>query len=246
MGFVFQSYALFPTKTVADNIGFSDAIKSTPRLEMRARIRELATLVELDHLLDRYPHELSGGQQQRVALARALASRPEVLLLDEPMSALDARIRAKLRTDLRILVNRLGLTTLYVTHDQEEAFALSDRIAVMANGRIEQVGTPSGHLSPARDALRRRVRRRLQRHRRGRRQVGHRIRWRSLAGNPALDDDAEQPGDGHLPARTSFDRRARSARLCRPDRDDDLLRCASAAAGEAGIGPHGRCRPAFG
>ncbi|MFD1329893.1 ABC transporter ATP-binding protein [Mycoplana ramosa] len=142
MGFVFQSYALFPTKTVADNIGFSDAIKSTPRLETRARVRELATLVELDHLLDRYPHELSGGQQQRVALARALASRPEVLLLDEPMSALDARIRAKLRTDLRVLVNRLGLTTLYVTHDQEEAFALSDRIAVMANGRIEQVGTP--------------------------------------------------------------------------------------------------------
>lgn len=143
MGFVFQSYALFPTKTVAQNIGFSNMIRSMPRARLQARVSELAAMVELEHLLDRYPHELSGGQQQRVALARALASEPEVLLLDEPMSALDARIRSKLRADLRALVDRLGITTLFVTHDQEEAFALSDRIAVMSQGRIEQVGTPS-------------------------------------------------------------------------------------------------------
>lgn len=136
MGFVFQSYALFPTKTVAQNIGFARAARAR-------RIEELAQLVEIDALLERYPHELSGGQQQRVALARALASDPEVLLLDEPMSALDARIRVKLRGELRALVDRLGITTLYVTHDQEEALALSDRVAVMRHGRIEQIGSPA-------------------------------------------------------------------------------------------------------
>lgn len=142
MGFVFQSYALFPTKTAAQNIGFAPRMARRPRAETRDRVRQLAEMVEIDTLLDRYPHELSGGQQQRVALARALASEPEMLLLDEPMSALDARIRAKLRTELRGLVDRLGITALYVTHDQEEALALSDRIAVMRAGRIEQVGTP--------------------------------------------------------------------------------------------------------
>ncbi|TCK30984.1 putative spermidine/putrescine transport system ATP-binding protein [Ancylobacter aquaticus] len=140
MGFVFQSYALFPTKTVAQNIGFALA---GPRAARARRIEELAQLVEIDALLGRYPHELSGGQQQRVALARALASDPEVLLLDEPMSALDARIRVKLRGELRSLVDRLGITTLYVTHDQEEALALSDRVAVMRHGRIEQIGSPA-------------------------------------------------------------------------------------------------------
>ncbi|RTL94831.1 ABC transporter ATP-binding protein [Ancylobacter aquaticus] len=140
MGFVFQSYALFPTKTVAQNIGFA---LSGPRAVRARRIEELAHLVEIDALLERFPHELSGGQQQRVALARALASDPEVLLLDEPMSALDARIRVKLRGELRALVDRLGITTLYVTHDQEEALALSDRVAVMRHGRIEQIGSPA-------------------------------------------------------------------------------------------------------
>ncbi|MEP9373592.1 ABC transporter ATP-binding protein [Mesorhizobium sp. KR1-2] len=143
MGFVFQSYALFPTKTVADNIGFALAIGSRDRKERERRVAELAQLAEIDGLLDRYPHELSGGQQQRVALARALACDPEVLLLDEPMSALDARIRVKLRNELRAIVDRLGITTLYVTHDQEEALAMSDRVAVMRNGRIEQIGTPA-------------------------------------------------------------------------------------------------------
>ncbi|MCK6454357.1 MAG: ABC transporter ATP-binding protein [Alphaproteobacteria bacterium] len=143
MGFVFQSYALFPTKTVADNIGFALKIAGRPRDETRRRVGELARLMELDALLGRYPHELSGGQQQRVALARALAPRPDVLLLDEPLSALDARIRAKLRGELRGLVDRLGITTVYVTHDQEEALAVSDLIAVMRAGRIVQLGTPS-------------------------------------------------------------------------------------------------------
>lgn len=143
LGFVFQSYALFPTKTVAENIGFALSLNGKSRSETRARVGDLAAMVELDHLLQRYPGELSGGQQQRVALARVLASDPEALLLDEPMSALDARIRGKLRQELRDLVRRLGLTTLYVTHDQDEAMALSDRVAVMRAGRIEQIGTPS-------------------------------------------------------------------------------------------------------
>jgi len=142
MGFVFQSYALFPTKTAAQNIGFAPKMAGRHRREVARRVEELAAIVEIDRLLDRYPHELSGGQQQRVALARALAAEPEILLLDEPMSALDARIRAKLRTELSGLVERLGMTALYVTHDQEEALALSDRVAVMRAGRIEQMGTP--------------------------------------------------------------------------------------------------------
>jgi len=143
LGFVFQSYALFPTKTVAGNIGFALAVNGKSGAEIRRRVAELAVMVELDHLLGRYPGELSGGQQQRVALARALAGEPEALLLDEPMSALDARIRGKLRAELRALIARLGLTTVYVTHDQEEALALSDRVAVMRAGRIEQIGTPA-------------------------------------------------------------------------------------------------------
>ncbi|PXA99489.1 ABC transporter ATP-binding protein [Nostoc sp. 3335mG] len=142
MGFVFQSYALFPTKTAGQNIAFAPRMAGKRRAEVAQRVEELARLVEIDRLLDRYPHELSGGQQQRVALARALAAEPEILLLDEPMSALDARIRAKLRAELRALVDRLGMTALYVTHDQEEALAMSDRVAVMRAGRVEQIGTP--------------------------------------------------------------------------------------------------------
>jgi putative spermidine/putrescine transport system ATP-binding protein len=143
MGFVFQSYALFPTKTVADNISFSLDITRRGRHEIRRRVIELAQMVEIEPLLSRFPHELSGGQQQRVAIARALASDPEILLLDEPMSALDARIRARLRGELKALISRLGVTTLYVTHDQDEALSLSDRVAVMRKGRIEQLAPPA-------------------------------------------------------------------------------------------------------
>jgi ABC-type Fe3+/spermidine/putrescine transport system ATPase subunit len=143
MGFVFQSYALFPTKNVAENIGFALKIAGERGSAIEARVGELARMMELDPLLTRYPHELSGGQQQRVALARALAPNPSVLLLDEPLSALDARIRTRLRAEIRAIVDRLGVTAVYVTHDQEEALALSDRVAVMRRGRIEQIGTPS-------------------------------------------------------------------------------------------------------
>jgi len=150
VGFVFQSYALFPTQTVAQNIGFSLAIRSRSKNEIAARVDELCELAQLQGLEKRYPHELSGGQQQRVALARALAPNPSILLLDEPLSALDAKIRAHLRTEIRALVDRLGITTVYVTHDQEEALSISDRVAVMNGGRILQVGAPMNlYLKPS-------------------------------------------------------------------------------------------------
>jgi len=142
IGFVFQSYALFPTKTVRQNIGFALKLRGVSRREREARVQKLCAAVKLDGLADRFPHEISGGQQQRVALARAIASEPALLLLDEPLSALDAKIRAHLRLEIRSLVERLGVTTLYVTHDQEEALAISDRIAVMDQGRILQAGAP--------------------------------------------------------------------------------------------------------
>lgn len=143
MGFVFQSYALFPHLDVAANIAFALRLAGEPMALRKARVAELAEMLEIAHLLDRFPHELSGGQQQRVAMARALASSPQLLLLDEPMSALDARIRTRLRDELKSLISRIGLTALYVTHDQEEALAMSDRICVMHRGRLEQVGTPA-------------------------------------------------------------------------------------------------------
>ena len=150
MGFVFQSYALFPTKTVAENIGFPLAVAGERAATRRERVREVAALTGIDQLLDRYPHELSGGQQQRVALARAIAPRPRMLLLDEPLAALDAAIRKRLRDEIRALTDRIGITALYVTHDQEEALAISDRVVVMLDGRIEQEGAPAEvYLRPA-------------------------------------------------------------------------------------------------
>ena len=143
VGMVFQNYALFPNLTVAQNVAFGLRVRKVPRAEANRRVDELLGLVHLGDFGDRYPHNLSGGQQQRVALARALAPRPRVLLLDEPLSALDARIRQHLRTEIRALQKALGITTIYVTHDQEEALSLSDRIVVMEKGRIEQVGTPA-------------------------------------------------------------------------------------------------------
>ena len=139
---VFQSYALFPNMTVANNVGFGLKVRKRPKDQIRKRVGELLELVNLGDKGNRYPYQLSGGQQQRVALARALAYEPQVLLLDEPLSALDAKIRVSLRTEIRSIQRQLGITTVYVTHDQEEALSLSDRIVVMSQGRIEQIGTP--------------------------------------------------------------------------------------------------------
>lgn len=142
IGMVFQSYALFPNLTIAENVAFGLKVAGKPRAEIDARVREMLAMIKLPHVADRYPYQLSGGQQQRVALARAIAVRPRVLLLDEPLSALDAKIRVSLRDEIRALQQELGITTIYVTHDQEEALSMSDRIVVMSEGRIEQVGTP--------------------------------------------------------------------------------------------------------
>jgi putative spermidine/putrescine transport system ATP-binding protein len=142
VGMVFQSYALFPNLTVADNIAFGLKVKKRPAAEIKARVEEMLALIKLPQLGGRYPYQLSGGQQQRVALARAIAVKPQVLLLDEPLSALDAKIRVSLRSEIRSLQRNLGVTTIYVTHDQEEALSMSDRVVVMSEGRMEQVGAP--------------------------------------------------------------------------------------------------------
>jgi putative spermidine/putrescine transport system ATP-binding protein len=142
IGMVFQSYALFPNLTVAGNIGFGLRVAGRPKAEIAARVAEMLKLIGLPELADRFPWQLSGGQQQRVALARALAPRPRVLLLDEPLSALDAKIRVSLREEIRAIQKELGITTIFVTHDQEEALSMSDRVMVMHQGRIEQIGAP--------------------------------------------------------------------------------------------------------
>ena len=142
MGMIFQSYALFPNMTVAQNIGFGLRVRKLGKAEIEERVREMVSLVNLEKHVDKYPYQLSGGQQQRVSLARALAIRPNVLLLDEPLSALDAKIRVSLRAQIREIQKRLGITAIFVTHDQEEALSISDRIVVMYDGNVEQVGTP--------------------------------------------------------------------------------------------------------
>jgi iron(III) transport system ATP-binding protein len=139
-GIVFQSYALFPNLTVADNVAYGLVNRKVPRAQARARVAELLQLVGLPGSEGKFPAQLSGGQQQRIALARALATSPGLLLLDEPLSALDAIVRVKLRQEIRALQRQLGVTTIMVTHDQEEAFAVADRIVVMNRGSIEQVG----------------------------------------------------------------------------------------------------------
>lgn len=141
-GMVFQSYALFPHMTVAENIAFGLENLKWNRVDRENRVREMLRLVELPHLAERLPTQLSGGQQQRIALARALAMRPAVLLLDEPFSNLDAQLRVRMRDELREVIRGVDVTTIFVTHDQEEALTISDRIVVMNTGRIEQIGTP--------------------------------------------------------------------------------------------------------
>lgn len=142
MGVVFQSYALFPHMSVAQNIGFGLEMRRVDRSELKRRVEEALAMVRLAGLEGRYPSELSGGQRQRVAIARALAIRPRLLLLDEPMSNLDAKLRGEMHVELRSLQRRLGITAILVTHDQVEAMTMSDRIAVMTNGGIAQLGTP--------------------------------------------------------------------------------------------------------
>lgn len=142
MGVVFQSYALFPHMTVAENVGFGLEMRGIAKKERKQRIEETLSLVRLDGLADRYPAEMSGGQRQRVAVARALAIKPEVLLLDEPMSNLDAKLREEMHVELRMIQRKLGITTILVTHDQVEAMTMSDRIAVMYGGEIVQVESP--------------------------------------------------------------------------------------------------------
>ena len=142
LGMVFQNFALFPHMTVADNVGFPLMIRNLPKEERAKRAIEALRLVRLEGYVSHYPRQLSGGQQQRVGLARALVYHPKVLLLDEPLSNLDAKLREEMRFEIKEVVTRLGITAMYVTHDQGEALALSDRVAIMNRGRLEQLGTP--------------------------------------------------------------------------------------------------------
>ena len=142
VGMVFQAYALFPNLTVAQNIAFGLKVAGVGKAEADTRVAEMLEIIKLPQFGDRYPYQLSGGQQQRIALARALAPKPKLLLLDEPLSALDAKVRVSLREEIRSIQKRLGITTIFVTHDQEEALSISDRIVVMYGGKAEQVGTP--------------------------------------------------------------------------------------------------------
>jgi putative spermidine/putrescine transport system ATP-binding protein len=139
---IFQAYALFPNMTVAQNIGFGLRIRKESESLIKDRVAEMLSLIHLESKAGSYPYQLSGGQQQRVALGRALANQPQVLLLDEPLSALDAKIRVQLRSEIRAIQKKMGITAIFVTHDQEEALSISDRIVVMYEGKIEQVGSP--------------------------------------------------------------------------------------------------------
>lgn len=142
LGIVFQNYALFPHRTVYQNVAFGLKYRNTPKAETERRVREALDLVQLPQMADRMPAQLSGGQQQRIALARAIVIQPDVLLLDEPLSALDANLREDMRIELKRIQHTLGITTVFVTHDQSEALAMSDRIVVMSAGHVEQVGSP--------------------------------------------------------------------------------------------------------
>ncbi len=153
MGMVFQGYALFPNMTARDNVEFGLAVRRRPPAERRRRVDELLGLFHLEHVAGHYPHQMSGGQQQRVALARAIAVEPSVLLLDEPLSAVDAKVREELRTEIRRMQGQLGITTILVTHDQAEALSISDRVVVMNSGVIEEVGTPARIYAEPRSAF---------------------------------------------------------------------------------------------
>jgi putative spermidine/putrescine transport system ATP-binding protein/spermidine/putrescine transport system ATP-binding protein len=142
LGLVFQNYALFPHKTITENVAFGLKYRNVPKEEAKKRVQDALKLVQLPDVGERYPKQLSGGQQQRIALARAIVIEPDVLLLDEPLSALDANLREDMRVELKRIQERIGVTTMFVTHDQSEALAMSDQIVVMSEGRVEQVGPP--------------------------------------------------------------------------------------------------------
>ena len=150
---VFQGYALFPNMTAAENVEFGLAVRKRPEAERRKRVADLLDLFGLAHVAKSYPHQMSGGQQQRVALARAIAIQPGVLLLDEPLSAVDAKVREELRTEIRRMQVQLHITTILVTHDQSEALSISDRVVVMSRGAIEEVGTPTQIYAEPRSAF---------------------------------------------------------------------------------------------
>lgn len=142
LGLVFQNYALFPHKTIAENVAFGLKYRDMSKADAEKKVKDALELVQLPQVSDRYPKQLSGGQQQRIALARAIVIEPDVLLLDEPLSALDANLREDMRVELKRIQHRIGITTIFVTHDQSEALAMSDRIVVMSNGQVEQIGSP--------------------------------------------------------------------------------------------------------
>ena len=142
LGMVFQTYSLFPHMTVAENVAYGLKLRKVPKAEIKRRVSKVLELVKLPHVADRYPKQLSGGQRQRIAIARALVIEPSLLLLDEPLSNLDAKLREELREEIKRLHLETGVTTIFVTHDQEEALYLSDRIVVMSSGKVEQIGTP--------------------------------------------------------------------------------------------------------
>ena len=216
MGMVFQAYSLFPNMTARQNVEFGLKIRGKHKQDRGKRVDELLELVGLGHAATRYPHQLSGGMQQRVALARALAIEPRVLLLDEPLSALDAKVRVQLREEIRRIQLELGITTLYVTHDQEEALAVSDHVAVMFGGVIEQMGTPAEMYTAPGDAVRRGV------HRDDEPPGGGRDRRRVRRGGARGD-----PASGRCCARTA-ERRARAradqARVARAGSPHERLR----------------------
>ena len=142
IGFVFQNYALFRYMTVADNIAFGLQVQKKSKSEIKNRVEELMSLISMEDLGKRYPHQLSGGQRQRVAFARALAPNPHLLLLDEPFAAIDAKVRRELRTWLRNMIEKVGITSIFVTHDQEEAMEVADTVIITNEGKVEQIGTP--------------------------------------------------------------------------------------------------------
>ena len=142
IGFVFQNYALFRYMTVTDNIAFGLEVQKKNKMEIKTRVEELLELISMQDLGKRYPHQLSGGQRQRVAFARALAPNPQLLLLDEPFAAIDAKVRRELRTWLKEMIRKVGVTSIFVTHDQEEAMEVADTIIIINEGNIEQIGTP--------------------------------------------------------------------------------------------------------